>query len=149
MKKYLAILLLFISCTDSAFFEQNKAITNRKWEYKDQPSFEVKIEDKQAKYDVYLNIRHTHEYDFSNLFILLHRHSKGIADTAIRKELSFAELDGKWKGKAAGNLYEIESLALQNVSFPDTGIYTFAIEQNMRINPLLDISDVGIKIIKK
>ena len=152
MKKYLFIFFVcyfLSSCTDNALYNENKAIVNRSWEYSQIPSFSVKIDDKKAKYDIFINVRHTNLYDYSNLFVLLHEKGKGLIDTSYRKEIKLAELDGKWLGHSSGSLYEIQYLAKPNFSFPDTGTYTFAIEQNMRTNPLLEINDVGIKIIKK
>lgn len=65
----------------------------------------------------------------------------------FRKELKLAQLDGKWTGKSAGSLYTQQSLIHKDYVFPDTGVYHFSIEQNMRDNPLMEISDVGLNII--
>ena len=153
MTKYLAISVLaclaFISCDSNAYFEKNLPIKDQAWNYKDKPAFEVKIDDKNAKYDVFINLRHTNNYDYSNIFVLLHEKGKGLKDTTYRKEIPLAAVDGKWYGNTAGSLYEVQFLAKENFIFPDTGTYTFALEQNMRDNPLKDVNDVGIKIIKK
>jgi len=152
MKKFLAFLVvcnLFSSCTSDAYYEENKEVTDRSWNYSQVPSFAVNIKDNKAKYDVYINLRHTNLYDYSNIYLLLHAKGKGIADTSYRKEIKLAELDGKWVGQSSGSLYEIQYLAKSNFTFPDTGVYTFGLEQNMRVNPLPEVTDVGIKIIKK
>jgi gliding motility-associated lipoprotein GldH len=141
--------LLGVACTNNAYFEENKVVSNRAWDYNQQPSFEVKIDDKVAKYDVFINLRHTNLYDYSNIYVLLHEKGNGLPDTAYRKEIKLAELDGKWIGQSSGSLYEVQYLAKKNFTFPDTGTYTFALEQNMRVNPLLEVTDVGIKLIKK
>lgn len=137
------------SCTDSAYFEQNKSIENRSWEYNNSPKFDVTIDDTDARYDVFINLRHGGGYDFANIFVLLHQKGPQLLDTAYRQEISLAQLDGRWLGRSAGALYEVQHLAHRDFMFPDTGIYTFTIEQNMRQNPLLDVSDVGIKLVKK
>lgn len=152
MNKFLALpffIILLLSCVDNSFYEENHVIAKQSWDYNQQPTFSINITENQAKYDLYINIRHTNQYDFSNLYVLLHESGKGLIDTAYRKEIKLAELDGKWTGKSSGSLYEIQYLAKENFSFPDTGTYKFALEQNMRVNPLKDISDVGIKLIKK
>ncbi|MCA5005388.1 gliding motility lipoprotein GldH [Sphingobacterium bovistauri] len=152
MNRFLAFIFLLFSlgsCMDNSSFEENKVIANRSWDYAQIPTFSVKIKDNKAKYDVLISVRHTNQYDFSNLFILLHEKGKGLLDTAYRKEIKLAELDGKWTGKSSGSLYETQYLAKENFTFPDTGTYTFSIEQNMRVNPLTEISDVGIKLLKK
>lgn len=142
-------LTALVSCNSNAIFEDNTTIPDRSWTYSFKPSYNVKVDDKNAKYDVYINLRHTNEYDYSNIYLLLNEKGKGLKDTSHRKEISLAALDGKWYGKSAGSLYEVEYLAKKDLIFPDTGLYTFSIEQNMRDNPLKDINDVGIKVIKK
>lgn len=139
----------FISCTNVAVYEKNQSIPGRSWTYEIKPQFEVHIDDNKPLYNVYINLRHSNEYNFSNIFVLLHEKGTSLVDTAYRKEITLAQLDGRWLGNSAGSLYEIQYLAKENFVFPDTGIYTFAIEQNMRENPLKDIVDVGIKVVKQ
>ncbi|SKB71340.1 gliding motility-associated lipoprotein GldH [Sphingobacterium nematocida] len=140
---------LSVSCSNDAVYEKNQAIPNRSWSYEEKPRFDVHIDDNKSKYNVYINLRHSNEYDFSNIFVLLHEKGNKLLDTAYRKEISLAQLDGRWLGNSAGSLYEIQYLAKDGFVFPDTGMYTFTIEQNMRETPLKDVVDVGIKVVKQ
>lgn len=140
---------LSVSCSNDAVYEKNQAIPNRSWSYEEKPRFDVHIDDNKSKYNVYINLRHSNEYDFSNIFVLLHEKGNKLLDTAYRKEISLAQLDGRWLGNSAGSLYEIQYLAKDSFVFPDTGMYTFTIEQNMRETPLKDVVDVGIKVVKQ
>ncbi len=146
---FILVVLLLSACQQGHFYEVNKEIKGQRWDYDSQPAFDVTITDKGAKYDVYVNLRHTAYYPFSNLFFLLHEKGKGLKDTAYRHEFHLAELDGRWTGESAGNLYEQSVLVKENFSFPDTGKYVFSVEQNMRENPLPGINDVGLKLIKR
>lgn len=145
----LFITISISSCVHNSTFEQNSAIKDQNWTYDQKPSFSVPISDNSAKYNIYINLRHTNQYDYSNLFVLLNEKGNKLKDTAYRNEIKLAEVDGQWLGKSSGSLYEVEHLAKENFSFPDTGVYVFAIEQNMRVNPLRDIVDVGIKVVKQ
>ncbi len=138
-----------VSCTNSAVYEKNQPIPERTWSYEKTPQFDVHIADSKARYNIYINLRHSNEYSFSNIFVLLHEKGAKLVDTAYRKEIPLAQLDGRWLGSSAGSLYEVQYLAKENFVFPDTGVYTFALEQNMRENPLKDIVDVGIKVVKR
>ncbi|WP_164110020.1 MULTISPECIES: gliding motility lipoprotein GldH [Sphingobacterium] len=153
MVKYLlyscVTLIFLVSCTNDAVYEKNQPISNRSWSYEEKPHFEVHIEDNKSKYNLYINLRHSNDYDFSNIFVLLHEKGNKLIDTAYRKEIPLAQLDGRWLGNSAGSLYEVQYLAKENFVFPDTGVYTFAIEQNMRETPLKDVVDVGIKVVKQ
>lgn len=145
----LGLALLFASCEQGALYEKNVSVESHKWYDDTIPSFEIHIDDAQAIYDIYVNLRHNKDYRFSNIFFLLHEKGPDLKDTAYRHEATVAEADGRWVGRSAGNLYHIEHWAKQGFVFPDTGVYTFAIEQNMRSNPLEGVTDVGIKVVKK
>ncbi|MBE8721444.1 gliding motility lipoprotein GldH [Sphingobacterium pedocola] len=153
MYKHLLIVACVIislsSCVDGAYYEKNSTIPNQSWSYDNIQKFEVDIDDITAKYDIYINLRHSADYDFSNIFVLFHEKGKGLKDTAYRKEIVLAQLDGRWLSNSAGGVYEKQYLAKENIAFPDTGKYEFAVEQNMRENPLKNIINVGIKLVKK
>ncbi len=146
---FLGVLLSLLSCGEGPFYEQNRIIENRSWTYDNKIEFPVHITDNTSPYAVFINLRHGPNYDFSNIFVLIHQKGPQLVDTAYRKEIPLAQLDGRWLGKSAGALYTVDYLAHRDFLFPDTGLYTFSIEQNMRQNPLVDVSDVGIKLVKK
>ena len=66
----------------------------------------------------------------------------------IRYEFTLANKDGDWLRKGSGNLYSYQMPFKTNYKFPAKGIYRFEIEQNIRDNPLHEISDVGIRVEK-
>lgn len=140
------VALLLASCTDSALVDRNVTIADRAWHYDDRPSVAAHITDTNTRYDLYINLRHTPDYRYANIFILLHQQTPDGRDTAERFELRLAEPDGRWLGRGSGSVYAHQQLVKENVRFPDTGKYVFAFEQNMRENPLLEVTDVGIRI---
>ncbi len=154
--KMKAVIMLFItmiflaSCQENVpFYEKNTVIPNVSWDYNFKPAYTVEITDKDAQYDVYINLRHAVSYPFSNIYVFLHEEGPGMANKSTRYEFSLAEPDGRWIGKSAGNLYEQTKLLKEGLSFPDTGKYSFSFEQNMAENPLRGVNDVGIKLIKR
>ncbi|NQD70509.1 gliding motility lipoprotein GldH [Sphingobacterium shayense] len=145
----LLTVLFFTRCTNDVFYQVNKPIENRAWTYAQVPTFNIEIKDNSKPFDLWVNIRHTGEYDYANLFILVHQEGPRNQDTTYRHELTLARQDGRWLGHNAGNLYENQLLLKENYTFPDTGVYTVGIEQNMRENPLREITDVGVQLIQK
>ncbi|SKB68393.1 gliding motility-associated lipoprotein GldH [Parapedobacter luteus] len=142
----LGMMIFAASCTDTAVLDQNVPITDRAWHYDDQPRLTAHITDAGKHYNIYLNLRHTPDYKYSNIFVLLHQHHPDGSDTTERFELRLAEPDGRWLGRGGGSLYAHQQLIKEAVRFPDTGNYVFVIEQNMRENPLREVADVGIRI---
>lgn len=154
MKQYkrvfrFSLLFFMLACANQPFYDVYKSTVNRRWHHHEKPTFEMHIADNKALYDIWVYIRHTGEYEYANLFFLAHESGPKLQDTSRRYELTLASSDGRWTGQTAGNLYENNLLLKENYTFPDTGTYRFSIEQNMRENPLLDITDIGLKIIKK
>lgn len=140
---------LFTSCEQTAILNEDKPIDNKTWLNSSHPNFQFHIADKTKKYDVFIHVRHTPEYAFSNLFVLIHQQGPDKKQLTFRKEIKLAQSDGKWIGTSSGSLYSQQSLIHQNYLFPDTGRYNISVEQNMRENPLKEITDIGLTVVPK
>jgi len=144
-----ASLLLFAGCTDkNAVIDQNTEVADHNWTYLNRFGFPVKIEDEKQAYTVYMNLRVTGDYKYSNLFVLISQTGPDKKTAPKRYEMKLANKDGEWLGKGSGNLYSYQVPFLIDYKFPVKGTYTFVIEQNMRDNPLREVSDVGIRVEK-
>jgi gliding motility-associated lipoprotein GldH len=158
--RYLNLALLALTllagagCTDpNAVTDQNTEIANRNWAYTNKVKFTVNITDAQVPYNLYLNLRVTGDYKYSNMFVLVQQTDPANASTKLgtmstRYEVRLANPDGEWLGEGSGNLYSYQTPFKTNYKFPAPGTYTFSIEQNMRDNPLREVSDVGIRVEK-
>jgi gliding motility-associated lipoprotein GldH len=144
-----AIVVLFtIGCTDpNAVIDQNSSIENHNWSYANKIKNDVKIDDASIFYNICINLRVTGDYRYSNIFMLVKRTGPGL-NAITRFELKLAEPDGRWLGTGSGNLYSYQVPVITNFKFPAKGTYHFEIEQNMRDNPLHEVSDVGLRVEK-
>jgi gliding motility-associated lipoprotein GldH len=146
---FAAILLLSAGCTDKkAIIDQNKEVANHNWTYLNKLRYDVKIDDEKIAYNLYMNLRVTADYKYSNLFVLITQTGPDKKAEVKRYELKLANKDGEWLGEGAGNLYSFQLPFRTNFKFPAKGIYPFYIEQNMRDNPLREVSDVGLRVEK-
>jgi gliding motility-associated lipoprotein GldH len=145
----LILLLSLGSCTDAnSVMDKNTAIDNHNWSYDNLVKFDVKIDNENIPYNLYLNLRVTGDYKYSNIFVLLHQTGPNSKPAVTRLEFKLANADGEWLGNGSGNLYSYQMMFRSAYSFPAKGIYHFAIEQNMRDNPLHEVSDVGLRVEK-
>ncbi|MBC7914559.1 MAG: gliding motility lipoprotein GldH [Pyrinomonadaceae bacterium] len=147
--KLLLIVIGFTSlnaCKDYSIVDLNKEIPNRNWSYVKKISIPVKIEDTAKAYNVYMNLRHTADYKYSNIFVLIHHIAPDGKRTKERKEFQLAYPDGEWLGSGSGNLYMHQLIFKEKYTFPTADTYTFEFEQNMRDNPLREIRDVGLRV---
>lgn len=144
------VLTALAGCTDSkAVFDQNTEIANRNWSYVNKIKYDVKIDDPSVLYNLYMNIRVTGDYKYANMFVLISQkdaaHPK---PKVVRYEFKLANPDGEWLGQGTGNIYAYQTPFKTQYKFPAAGTYHFEIEQNMRDNPLHEVSDIGLRVEK-
>src|SRR5687767_4312066 len=85
------------SCQDANLvIDTNKEITNRTWSYINKIRVPVTIEDEKANYNIYINLRHTSDYKYSNIFLLIGTQAPGGKMVKERKEFKLALPDGQW-----------------------------------------------------
>ncbi len=143
------VMLSWSGCTDpNAVIDRNVEIVNNNWAYTNKVKIEVKIDDEQIPYNLYLNLRVTADYKYSNMFVLIQQINPNKRSAATRYEVKLANPDGEWLGDGSGNLYSFQTPFKTNYKFPAKGTYIFQIEQNMRDNPLKEVSDVGLRVEK-
>ena len=146
---HLLLLIFFISCQDTqSIVDSNTKITNRAWAYVNKIQVQASIPDQKIPYNIFINLRHSADYGYSNIFLLIS--IKGPDGKVIkeRKEFKLALPDGEWLGKGSANLYSYQLPFKEQFFFSQKGIYIFQIEQNMRNNPLREITDAGLRIEK-
>ncbi|MBB5437074.1 gliding motility-associated lipoprotein GldH [Pedobacter sp. AK017] len=137
--------LLFSGCDLNNIADSNQTMPARNWSYADKVKVMVDITDSNKLYNIYFKLRHTADYRYSNIFILLNVKTPK-KKRSRRYEFKLAQADGQWNGSGSGNLYTYTFPLLTRFKFPAPGRYELELEQNMRDNPLKQISDAGIKV---
>lgn len=147
---FLAI-VLFSGCVKSGklgVYQKNIPIPEYSWNYSYHPEFKFKITDTASLYNIYVTIRHTNAYPFSNIWLLISSNYEGEKPKTQRVELPLANKEGKWLGSGMGDIFEHRIPIQQNARFDKRGMYHFSFEQNMRLNPLPYIMSVGLRVEK-
>jgi gliding motility-associated lipoprotein GldH len=139
-------------CLPAPYYQKEEVIPQNAWTYTFKPSFTFDITDTISGYQPYFIIRHSQAYPYCNLWMWVYIKIPG--DTIEKKErinVVLAEATGKWLGRGMGEIYE-QRLP---ISFGDSvrlnrkGAYKITLEQNMRINPLPEVMNVGLRVEKK
>jgi gliding motility-associated lipoprotein GldH len=142
-------LLAFMGCGNgNTIIDKNNDVENHNWTYVNKFRYDVAIDNPNVDYVIAINLRVTGDYKYSNMFILLTQVDPDKKSTTTRFELKLADKDGAWLGKGSGNLYSYQLPVLTGYKFSAKGTYSFYIEQNMRDNPLREVSDVGLRVEK-
>jgi gliding motility-associated lipoprotein GldH len=134
------------SCKKAALYDKNLEINDGNWSIAQKPQFLVSIEDTLQNTDVYINLRNSSCYPYSNIFLFINTtfpNGKQARDTL---ECILANDKGQWLGDGLGDIWDNRILFKKNVRFPQKGVYTFEFEQAMRLDPLPCISDIGLRL---
>lgn len=145
----LIALLIITACDQSLVFEAHRALPLEGWHYKEKVVFEAPINDTTSLHNLYIDVRNTTDYGFSNFFLFLDIQfpdGKTLRDTI---ECILADRTGKWTGKGFGKIRSNRFLFRTDVWFPEQGTYVFKMEQAMRTEVLEGISDMGLRIERK
>ncbi len=141
----LCLLCVFSACNFNAVIDTNQSIENNKWLYANTSKAEFEIKDVSRPYQVNFKLRISNDYRYSNMYVLA-TFKQPKSNKKVRYQFKLAKADGQWTGKGSGDLYTYSFPLLKNHSFADTGKYSIEIAQNMRDNPLLGVSDIGIEV---
>ncbi len=147
---FVALLTIILgSCQDqSVIADSNVELDKHNWSYSERVKVPLDIDSADIPYNLYLNLRHTSDYKYSNIFLLIHITGPNGKKSTERREFKLALPDGQWLGDGSGNLYSYQILFSEDYKFPMKGKYVIELEQNMRDNPLEYITDAGIRVEK-
>lgn len=146
---YSVFVLLFARCTVVPIIDKWQNLSNNQWNKSNKISIPIEIADSDYYYNVYINLRVTNDYKYSNLWMKLN--IKYPDSTKLKNDimLTLADHRGKWIGHSLGHIISFRLPALKNKVFGKSGKYIFELEQNMRDTVLKEIISVGIKIDKE
>lgn len=149
----LVAILLFSSCLESPYYQKEYSIPANKWDYNNEPSFKFEVTDTTAFYTLAFLIRHTEAYPYANIWLMVYTKAPG--DTTYQKtrlEIPLAEPTGKWMGRGMGEIWE-QRLPISNqgdsVMLRKAGTWEIKFGHNMRINPLPEVLQVGLRVEKQ
>lgn len=153
MKKFFLFALvlittLLISCDSKRVFEQNDSIDNETWNLKKSYTYQFDIPDSMQWFNMYLNVRNTTDYKYSNLFLFVTTtFPKGqIAKDTV--ECPLADNKGNWAGKGNSKYKDCRIMFKPKFRFSQSGKYQVKIEHGMREQDVKGISEIGIRLEK-
>lgn len=145
----MSVATCFASCSGKTAFQESIPIPDAGWQAEKPAEFSFTTADTTSLHQMYLTIRNTTDYPYSNLYLFLDIEFPD--DRAYRDtiECILAGRDGKWTGKGFGKMRSQAFMFRDEVWFPVAGTYTFRLQHGMREDSLTGIADAGIRIDRK
>lgn len=134
------------SCDNSNIYQKYTDIPDKNWTYSNISEHKVSINDTNKLYNIYVNIRHTNNYTFNNLWVVVHTKFPSGKTIEKRLDLPLSDERGQWLGKCSSDICDSKIPIQYDARFNEKGEYHFTIEQNMRKNPLPEVLAVGLRV---
>jgi len=144
----IALLITLSACDHSRVFEEYKSVKGGSWKYDDSIQFKINIEDTAQRYNLFVDVRLNFYFVWRNLWVKVITEYPNHKTELTSVNLPLSASDGVWYGKCSGDICEMRVGIQENAIFPQKGIYTFTIIQDMRQNPLDKIIDIGMRVEK-
>lgn len=149
------VLWLIASCESDVVYNKYQPITNAEWAQDHIVSFEITMQDSITPYNLFINLRNTKDYGFSNLFMITKMTFPDQTRVVDTLEYEMTDANGRFLGSGFSDIKENKLFYKENIRFHQKGKYFLQIAQAMRkrnevpgIDPLQGISDVGVSIEK-
>ena len=144
----IAIAIAFSACDSNRVYEDYRMIPDYEWNKNQTLDFKVEITDTIHPHNLYLNVRNTGAYKYSNLWLFIKEKLPSGEVIKEKFECRLAKDNGRWLGSGFGTIYDLQIPYQQNVVFPRKGTYRIEIVQGMREDVLKEVVNVGIRIEK-
>lgn len=141
-----AVSILLVSCFDMPFYSESSSINSEGWSSVDTVKFGFNISDEAQRFNGQIDLRHTGDYNFSNLYLFIditYPNAKHRVDTL---ECVLADNRGRWYGSGLGDMVSHRIDYLEGIVFPLEGEYEVAITHGMRREHLEEITDIGLRL---
>ncbi|MBT8271545.1 MAG: gliding motility lipoprotein GldH [Flavobacteriaceae bacterium] len=150
---YLTVMsLMLASCDSEQLYDEYRSIDGG-WDKNDVVEFKITPPDTVNPYNLFINLRNTSDYRYSNLFLIVemnHPNGKVKKDTL---EYKMTNPDGSFMGSGFTDIKENKLWYKEAEIFTESGEYIINIGQAMRengqvngIQVLEGIIDVGLRI---
>lgn len=137
-------LLGLYSCSDGDFeYSKYHSAENQQLSYDDTMSYQYNPVD-TGTHQIYLSVRHTKEYEFSNIWFKIIENDTQVS----RVDIPLFDKAGTPLGKVSGAMIT-RTILWRDFNAVEQDSMILDIVQNMRKNPLGNISEVGVIILKE
>ena len=147
----LVVFFLFIgllACNDDVYYKQSYGVADGNWSYDESLTFIFEVNDTEAYYDLILDIEHDIEYLYENVYVKIHTTFPSGEKVTDQVSLQLADALDQWEGKCSGSSCKVSILLQNRIFFKEAGTHKIEIEQYNRVDPLIGIEELTLKIVE-
>ena len=144
----IVMLFLFSSCSTKPEFEQYHKFDNNTWNRFNFVNFEFPVTNTGQEYDVFVCFRYLPQYPEKKINFVLTIYTPSGEMRSSEHKLWLINEDGKLKGENKGDFIEVKIPVREEISFSETGIAKFEIENKMTKLNTPGIYEIGLIVEK-
>lgn len=140
------MLIFFSSCRESYFYDHSYTMTNEQWTDENSLSFSFEIKDTLQQYNLFLDLRHTMDYEYQNLYVKID--TKYPNGHVLSDTLSFdlANSLGDWNGKCNSSECDLRVYLANKIRFEQEGNFQISFSPFSRIKTITYVKEVSLRI---
>ena len=149
---FISVVVLFISCDKKRVFDDYKSVGNA-WSKNQVVTFDLPKLDTTKKYNLFVNLRTTEQYQFNNLFLIVKLEQPDGLIKVDTLEYQMADLDGTMLGNGFSDIKESKLFYKEGIQFKSSEKNKVHINQAVRqtgkvigVQNLEGITEVGFRI---
>ncbi|MCF8245435.1 MAG: gliding motility lipoprotein GldH [Saprospiraceae bacterium] len=143
---FASFVTFLFACGNGNFFEKTIKITDASWSYENVLPFEFEVTDTTKAYQILLEVNHAGDFGFQNCYVQITTKFPNGEEKKQPVSLELAAQSGIWIGKCSGKDCSIEIPLQGKAKFKVPGKHSITVEQFMRVNPLVGIKAISLKI---
>ncbi len=143
---FLLIFFSLLSCGQKYEYQKSYEIEGERWTYADSLEFSFDIEDTTKIYNLYLELKHTTDYAYQNLYTFIHTTFPSQERLDEQLSLEMANNAGVWEGDCSKEYCTLTIPIQENAYFNQTGTHTIVLEQYMRKDSIPGIKSIAFKL---
>lgn len=139
-------LVVFLASCQEQFSYKKTIRLEEKWSYQDSIRFEIPITDTTKLYELSLDVEHTKDYSFQNIYTYFDTQYPSGAHNNRVVNIDFADQTGQWYGKCGSQTCILSVVLQQNAYFNELGTHIVTIAQFTRQAELKGVRSLTFKM---
>ena len=138
--------ILICACSDNTLYDHTIEFDNSIWKYETPANFEFDIADNAKRYDLFLDIDHSPEYAFENLYLRINTEFPDKSTASDTLSIEMVNNQGAWVGKCRSDICDLTVFLQENTRFKNVGNHKISIEQFTRESALNGIKSISFRL---
>ncbi len=140
------LIFALVGCGKKPMYAETHEFANGLWSSGEMPVFEFETTDSVKSYDLSFLLRVNTEYDFQNIWILMHTEKPDGSLSTDTVNVQLSDERGRWLGKKSGAVYSYQAIFGRGHKFNLLGKYKIRMEHAVMEPNLRGVLDLSLMV---